>query len=102
MINSGFCTPFITVAILAIISFCLLMYLEITEGYKGILTITYALHLPPYLYVIYQLCKQNLKSLAWWVIATHIISVICTSVIFISMLLPRFRLRAEKLLRHND
>ena len=96
MINSGFCAPFITVAIFAIISFFHLMYLEITEGHKEVLGIGYALHLPPYLYVIYQLCKQNLKSLAWWVVASHVISVFCTAMILGSVL------RTKGLLRHHE
>lgn len=89
MINSGFCAPFITVAIFAIISFFHLMYLEITEGHKGVIGIGFALVHPPYLYVIYQLCKQNLKSLAWWVVASHVILAICCAMIMGSVLMNK-------------
>ena len=76
--NSGFCAPFITVLILGIIGLAInLLHLDSKNQLRdGIQKhpIVDCLVLAPYLYVIYQLCKRKLNSLAWWVVVSHVLS----------------------------
>ena len=76
--NSGFCAPFITVLILGIFGLAInLLHLDsknqLSDGIQKH-PIVLICAIAPYLYVIYQLCKRKLNSLAWWVVVSHVLS----------------------------